>query len=338
MGLAYDEKLLSFKSRITKQFPERFAEWIKAMPEDIELDIDLRLKSILADPVTAAVRFEVVGQDIDWFDLRIVIDVLTKRLSPTVIAQLQDVDDPGAENPEAVRKSARDAAYWVVRREAHTMGEMFHEEIAAQAVLEEAASLPDFMVYPGALPLETSTRNIFGVLPPSSSDMEALPQVLTIELREFVTRDFQLTTESELILTGAYDGGSVLNGEERDFAKALDRSDWVRWWHRNPDRKPYSVRLVRGEHKNFFYPDFVVCLEHFPGDEPMQRLVETKENVKDAARKSKHVPDFYGQVLFLTKDQSRLRVVNKDGSLGLAVDLDDLNKVRDWLRSSLPVQ
>jgi hypothetical protein len=70
----------------------------------------------------------------------------------------------------------------------------------------------------------------------------------------------------------------------------------------------------------------------------MQRLVETKENVKDAARKSKHVPDFYGQVLFLTKDQSRLRVVNKDGSLGLAVDLDDLNKVRDWLRSSLPVQ
>ncbi|MEI8313494.1 MAG: ATP-dependent helicase, partial [Verrucomicrobiota bacterium] len=75
MGLAYDEKILSFKSRITKQFPERFAEWIKNMPPSIELDIDLRLKSILADPVTAAVRFEVVGQDIDWFDLRIVIDV-----------------------------------------------------------------------------------------------------------------------------------------------------------------------------------------------------------------------------------------------------------------------
>ena len=43
MGLSYDEKLLSFKSRITKQFPEKFAEWIKAMPENIELDIDLRI-------------------------------------------------------------------------------------------------------------------------------------------------------------------------------------------------------------------------------------------------------------------------------------------------------
>ena len=88
MGLSYDEKLLSFKSRITKQFPEKFSEWIKAMPENIELDIDLRLKSILADPVTAAVRFEVVGQDIDWFDLRIVIDVQGANLSKTQIRQL----------------------------------------------------------------------------------------------------------------------------------------------------------------------------------------------------------------------------------------------------------
>ena len=88
MGLSYDEKLLSFKSRITKQFPEKFAEWIKAMPEDVELDIDLRLKSILADPVTAAVRFEVVGQDIDWFDLRIVIDVQGVNLSKAQIRQL----------------------------------------------------------------------------------------------------------------------------------------------------------------------------------------------------------------------------------------------------------
>lgn len=88
MGLTYDEKLFSFKSRVTKQFPEKFAEWIKTMPPEIDLDIDLRLKSILADPVTAAVRFEVVGQDIDWFDLRIVIDVQGVNLSKVQIRQL----------------------------------------------------------------------------------------------------------------------------------------------------------------------------------------------------------------------------------------------------------
>ena len=88
MGLTYDEKLVSFKSRITKQFPEKFAEWIKAMPESVELDIDLRLKSILSDPVTAAVRFEVINQEIDWFDLRIVIDVEGVNLSKAQIRQL----------------------------------------------------------------------------------------------------------------------------------------------------------------------------------------------------------------------------------------------------------
>jgi len=88
MGLTYDEKLISFKSRITKQFPEKFAEWIRAMPESVTLDIDLRLKSILSDPVTAAVRFEVVNQEIDWFDLRIVIDVEGVNLSKAQIRQL----------------------------------------------------------------------------------------------------------------------------------------------------------------------------------------------------------------------------------------------------------
>lgn len=88
MGLSYDEKLISFKTRITKQFPEKFAEWIKAMPESVDLDIDLRLKSILNDPVTAAVRFEVVNQEIDWFDLRIVIDVQGVNLSKAQIRQL----------------------------------------------------------------------------------------------------------------------------------------------------------------------------------------------------------------------------------------------------------
>ncbi len=103
-------------------------------------------------------------------------------------------------------------------------------------------------------------------------------------------------------------------------------------------QKSYSVKLVRGEHRNFFYPDFVVCLEHYPGDQPIIRLVETKENVKDAARKAKHVPAWYGKVLFLTKDQSRLYWVKDDSSLGSAVDLDDLSEVGDWLRASRPNQ
>jgi len=88
MGLTYDEKLQEFKTRVTKQFPEKFAEWAENMPEAVDVEMDFKLKTLLADPVTAAIRFEVVNQDIDWFDLRIVIDVEGINLSKAQIRQL----------------------------------------------------------------------------------------------------------------------------------------------------------------------------------------------------------------------------------------------------------
>lgn len=88
LGLSYDEKLDAFKTRITKQFPEKFAEWNEKMPESIVIEMDGKLRTILADPVSAAVRFEVVNQEIDWFDLRVVIDVEGVNLTKAQIRQL----------------------------------------------------------------------------------------------------------------------------------------------------------------------------------------------------------------------------------------------------------
>ena len=88
MGLTYDDKLDAFKSRVTKLFPEKFAEWAKALPESLVAEMDGKLQTLLADPVTAAIRFEVVNQEIDWFDLRIVIDVEGVTLSNAQIRSL----------------------------------------------------------------------------------------------------------------------------------------------------------------------------------------------------------------------------------------------------------
>ena len=88
MSFTYDSPLAAFKSRITKQFPEKFAEWAKNIPETIKVEMDDNLKSLLADPVAAAIRFEVVNQEIDWFDLRVVIDVEGVTLSKEQIRAL----------------------------------------------------------------------------------------------------------------------------------------------------------------------------------------------------------------------------------------------------------
>lgn len=97
------------------------------------------------------------------------------------------------------------------------------------------------------------------------------------------------------------------------------------------------MRVVRAEHDNYFYPDFVVCVRHHPDDGPILRLLETKESTKDAANKAKHSPPHYGKVLFLTPDGSRMRWVNDDGSMGQAIDLDDMQGVLAQLAATRPV-
>ncbi|HTI95576.1 MAG TPA: hypothetical protein VL425_03595, partial [Rudaea sp.] len=96
------------------------------------------------------------------------------------------------------------------------------------------------------------------------------------------------------------------------------------------------VGLVRGDHQNYFYPDFIVCISHEQGQPPLPRLIETKESTKDAARKARRIPRVYGKVLFVTNDGGRLRVVNDDGSLGERVD-EDLGTVRRWMKATQSV-
>ena len=96
-----------------------------------------------------------------------------------------------------------------------------------------------------------------------------------------------------------------------------------------------AVRVVRGDHKNYFYPDFVVCLSHIPGDTPIQRLVETKHDIKDAIRKARHTPPHYGKVMFLTQDGGRYHIINQDGSIGEEVDFADLAAMREEFKRTI---
>lgn len=268
-------------------------------------------------------------------DIREILNVLAERISPF----LRRAMDESVAPPDAasLRRLARDAANWIAKSEADRLAEALHEIIAQQAQLEDAGCLPDAMQFPIELPLLLSAKNIYGVMPPDVQVLSRVEQVLLPDERKLL-RDHEWRWDSESFYCGGFDQSFSLNGLELPFAKALDSSEFVAWWHRNPSGggKPYAVRLVRGEHKHFFYPDFIVCLEHDPGNEPLIRLIETKQDVKDAARKARHVPAYYGKVLFLTQDQERLYWVKDDGTLGKDVDLADLAELREWLQENPP--
>jgi type III restriction enzyme len=272
---------------------------------------------------------------IEEADAAIIVDVISRRLRDDIASAIEDEDRDSPTDIELTRLS-RHAAYAVIRKERDALAELLYEEIADQAKIVDTGTVPDAMIFAIDLPLEGSTKNIYGVLPPSKDDVTKLGSVLTVDQRSLL-EERHAELEDGRLHYAPYDGSWALGHDERLFAKALDRSDFVHWWHRNPDRKSFSLRLVRMEHKNYFYPDFIVCLEHFPGDDPLVRLVETKESVKDAARKAKRESPLYGKVLFITKDIQKWRWIKEDGTLGSEIDLDNLRALQDWMRSTVPI-
>lgn len=266
-------------------------------------------------------------------DHKVIVQTLAKRVEGTLNEQIMDAGESVA--PDELTRMSRTAAYWLVRQLTGDLEEALYAEIAKEAVTEPAGPLPAAMLFPSSIALEPSHKNLYRVLPPSTDDLATVEQTLVIEDRELL-RDTQWQVGNERFMTGRFDSTFSLNSDERAFADALDQASFVAWWFRNPDRKSYSVQLVRGEHRNYFFPDFVVCVEHVDGQTPMARLIETKHDVKDARRKAKHIPQHYGKVLFLTRDSGKLHVVNDDGGLGPEVDLGDLETLRSELQKTAP--
>ena len=269
-------------------------------------------------------------------DYKIIVRVLASRLRAALDDELENL--PAGYQPaenERVRLS-RDAAHWVIRKCAQELCEAMFSEIAQRAKLIDAKPLPDVMLFPQGIALEHSAKNIYGVLPPNMQDGERVAQLLLMDDRQWLSDRSYHFADGDFS-QGQFDGAWFGNALENSFSRALDRADFVVWWHRNPRNKPYAVRVVRAEHDNYFYPDFVVCVKHNPADLPIARLLETKDDTKDAARKAQHWPKCYGKVLFLTPDGNRMRWVNDDGSLGAALDFDDMQSALGKLAATRPV-
>ena len=78
-----------WERRVTKEFPEEFLAWIARTPEGVALDLDADLASLRDGRISAIVKLEVEESSIDWFDLKVSLDVsdttLTKEELDTLL-------------------------------------------------------------------------------------------------------------------------------------------------------------------------------------------------------------------------------------------------------------
>lgn len=74
--------------RVTKKFPELFSAWLQNVPPQITVKLGGDLASFTTAAVAGRVKLDVTEADIDWFDLRVVLDVSDTTLSPEEIKLL----------------------------------------------------------------------------------------------------------------------------------------------------------------------------------------------------------------------------------------------------------
>lgn len=272
---------------------------------------------------------------------------LTTGLARRLLTEIETAHayrtDAAPPTPALLRMQARDAACWVILKQLPELREALQAQWASRPRLAQAQRLPDALLMPAHRPLAASTKNLYGVMYPETEAVaQAAGQLAVSAQHLFRNEVYAFASDSagrpvgEVVSLARLDATFEFNSQEQAFAMALDNAGFVAWWHRNPQKKPYSVALMRSDSRDMFYPDFIVCLHHEVDEAPLIRLVETKHDVKDASRKARHTNPAYGRVLFMTKDASRFKIVQEDGRLGDVVDLDSLTRLRQWMRDTHP--
>ena len=75
LGLNWGGYPGEWRLRLTKKTPELFVRWLKSLPPEIEVLLDKELTSLRDEPVSGIVSLDIAEAGMDWFDLKVALNV-----------------------------------------------------------------------------------------------------------------------------------------------------------------------------------------------------------------------------------------------------------------------
>ena len=90
LPLKWDEHRAHWHFKVTRKFAETFSAWLKLLPPELTVELRDELSSFQNDAIAGTVRLEVEEAGVDWFDLRVVLDVSETELSQDELKLLLD--------------------------------------------------------------------------------------------------------------------------------------------------------------------------------------------------------------------------------------------------------
>lgn len=90
LGLNWSDIDQCWRIRVTKTFPDKFAAWLAQVPPEVKVELEGDLATLRHVPVQASVRLDCESSGVDWFDLKVVLDVADTELTPAELKTLLD--------------------------------------------------------------------------------------------------------------------------------------------------------------------------------------------------------------------------------------------------------
>ncbi|MBC8097648.1 MAG: hypothetical protein H7Y43_17745, partial [Akkermansiaceae bacterium] len=82
LGGKWDYYSSSWKVKLTKSFPEHFLRWLETIPPEVEVLLDRSLATLRDAPLAGSVQLNVEEAGVDWFDLKVALNVTDTSLTP----------------------------------------------------------------------------------------------------------------------------------------------------------------------------------------------------------------------------------------------------------------
>ncbi|MFT5466331.1 MAG: hypothetical protein ACI8UO_001430 [Verrucomicrobiales bacterium] len=273
LNLTWEVGRRCFRTRVTRTFPEKFVEWCERLPEGLDVDFDEHLQSLRADPVKASVTFDIVASEIDWFDLKIAVDVeglnLTMDEVRALVAArggfvrmkgggwLRLAFDLTEEQTRAVSRLGLDP--FDLTGESHRMHVLQLAEPLAKEVFD-AAAWEQICKRSAELKLRVSPK---------------VPADLKLELRPYQIEGFHFLA---YLSTNGF--GGIL-ADDMGLGKTVQAITWLLWLRENETRQrpalvvcPKSVLDVWAGEVRKFSPDLRVQILRAKGDLDMDVVRE----------------------------------------------------------------
>jgi hypothetical protein len=237
-GFKWDFARQRWLLRVTAKFPDLFMAWIQALPTSVGLELRGELASFQNATVAGKVRLELTEAGMDWFDLKVVLDVTDTQLSSEEIKLLLDargkwvrLGKKGWRKLEFKLSSEEDIQFAKLGINPHELTSEPQRLHALQLSDSAAKALVGDEKY---AVIQRRVAEIQARVTPS------LPETLKATLRPY-----QLEGYHFLCYLAANRFGGIL-ADDMGLGKTLQTLGWIAWLHqeRPKNELPKSIETV----------------------------------------------------------------------------------------------